>query len=174
MIVASFVLAPVICWLIAPTLRAQWSREQTYDWHAWKNQATRPYEARTAFAPSADFQMSSKDEFITNKKSKPRDLATPKSLAGAARASPTTVFESPEDVVASDDLTRKELVEVLDQWEADAEALQTATDEGMSGGKRPRLDEVKVAQTDLDANASLPSKLAPETKSWSLDRQAID
>jgi hypothetical protein len=27
-IVASFILAPVICWVIAPMLRAQWSRQQ--------------------------------------------------------------------------------------------------------------------------------------------------
>jgi ABC-type sulfate transport system permease subunit len=27
-IVISFILAPVVCWVIAPMLRAQWSREQ--------------------------------------------------------------------------------------------------------------------------------------------------
>lgn len=81
--------------------------------------------------------------------------AEPESLAQAARTSPTAVFDAPEDVVRSDDLTKREKVEVLDQWEADAKALQTATDEGMSGGKRPRLDEVKAAQTELDAKASV-------------------
>jgi hypothetical protein len=77
----------------------------------------------------------------------------PKSLAQAARTSPTAVFDAPDDVVQSGHLTKKEKVEVLDQWEADAKALETATDEGMSGGKRPRLDDVKAAQTELDAKA---------------------
>ena len=77
-----------------------------------------------------------------------------------ARISPTTEFDAPEDVVESDDLTRKEKVRILDQWEADAKALQTATDEGMSGGQRPRLDEVKEAQTQLDEKPAPPSKKA--------------
>lgn len=80
--------------------------------------------------------------------------AEPETLAEAARTSPTAVFDAPDDVVQSDDLTKEEKVEVLDQWEADAKALQTATDEGMSGGMRPRLDEVKAAQTELDTTAS--------------------
>jgi hypothetical protein len=89
---------------------------------------------------------------------KKTNTAAPKPLAETARASPTAVFDAPDDVVQSDDLTKKEKNQVLDQWEADAKALQTATDEGMSGGKRPRLDEVKAAQTELDAKASKPSK----------------
>ncbi len=88
------------------------------------------------------------------------NVAALESLAEAARTSPTAVFDGPEDVVQSDDLTKKEKVEVLDQWEADAKALQTATDEGMSGGKRPRLDEVKAAQTELDAEASAVGVMA--------------
>jgi hypothetical protein len=72
-------------------------------------------------------------------------------LAEEAKVSPTTVFDSPKEVVAADDLTKNEKAEILTQWEADAIALQTATDEGMSGGERPRLDEVKSAQTLLDA-----------------------
>ena len=84
--------------------------------------------------------------------------AEPEPLAPAARTSPTTVFDAPDEVVQSDDLTKKEKVAVLDQWEADAKALQTTTDEGMSGGKRPRLDEVNAAQTELVAKASKPKK----------------
>jgi len=92
---------------------------------------------------------------MSEKKTK---AAAPESLAEASRANPTTVFDAPDDVLKSDDLTKKEKVEVLDQWEADAKALQTATDEGMSGGKRPRLDEVKAAQTALAEKASKPSQ----------------
>ena len=78
----------------------------------------------------------------------------PKTLAEAARVSPTTVFDAPEDVADSDDLTKKEKVGILNQWEADAKALQTATNEGMEGGKRPRLDEVKDAQTKLNEKSA--------------------
>ncbi len=102
---------------------------------------------------------------MSKEKGKTIDTAAPNSLAEAARVSPAAVFAAPEDVVESDVLTKREKVEVLDQWEADAKALQTATDEGMSGGMPPRLDEVKAAQTDLDVKESLPSKSAPGIKS---------
>jgi hypothetical protein len=72
-------------------------------------------------------------------------------LAEEAKVSPTTVFNSPKEVVRADDLTKKEKTEILTQWEADAIALQKATDEGMSGGEPPRLEEVKSAQTLLAA-----------------------
>ncbi len=84
------------------------------------------------------------------KNEKPADVALPETLADAARVSPTTEFDAPGDVVASDELTKQEKADILDQWESDAKALQTATDEGMSGGKNPRLDEVKKAQTQLE------------------------
>jgi hypothetical protein len=74
----------------------------------------------------------------------------PNTLAEQAKVSPTTVFESPKEVVATDDLTGREKTEVLAQWEADAIALQKATDEGMTGGEPPRLEDVKNAQTLLD------------------------
>lgn len=95
---------------------------------------------------------------MSKKQDKPVDAALPEAFAEAARGSPTTVFDTPADVATSHDLTKKQKVAVLVQWEADAKALQTATDEGMSGGERPRLDEVKAAQTELDAKAPDSSK----------------
>jgi hypothetical protein len=77
------------------------------------------------------------------------DPAAPKTVAEEAKVSPTTVFDHPADVVETNALTKKEKAAVLTQWEADSIALQTATDEGMTGGVRPRLDEVKRAQTML-------------------------
>lgn len=85
-------------------------------------------------------------------KAKAKPLAAPLSQAEAARQSPTAVFDEPNDVLQANDLTKKEKASVLDQWEADAKSLQTATDEGMLGGMRPRLDEVKAAQIELDAS----------------------
>lgn len=67
--------------------------------------------------------------------------ADAKSLAEAARISPTTVFETPEDVVGDKHLTADEKSDILDQWQADAEALQTASDDGMPG--EPPTDELE-------------------------------
>ena len=78
------------------------------------------------------------------------DPAAPETLAEEAKISPTAVFDEPQDVVASDDLTKREKAAILKQWEADAKALQRATDEGMSGGTRPGLEEVKHAQGELE------------------------
>ena len=83
-----------------------------------------------------------------------------KSLAEDAKISPTTVFDNPNNVVAADGLNKKEKSDILAQWEADAISLQTATDEGMSGGGRPRLDEVKSAQSMLGANKATISAVA--------------
>lgn len=82
------------------------------------------------------------------------DQAAPATLAEEAKVSPTTVFQNPKDVVKTGSLTTQEKSEVLTQWEADAQALQRATDEGMSGGQRPRLDEVKKAQHQLATGRS--------------------
>ena len=78
------------------------------------------------------------------------DEATPKTLAEKAKVSPTSIFDKPTEVVENDKLTNEEKQDVLKQWEADAQALQTATDEGMSGGRRPGLEEVKHAQGELN------------------------
>ncbi len=92
------------------------------------------------------------------------DTAAPDTLAEEACISPASAFDTPDDVVDTDELTKKEKVAVLDQWEADAKALQTATDEGMTGGKRPGLDDVKAAQTKLDATAPEISRSTPGAK----------
>ena len=86
--------------------------------------------------------------------------AVRKALAAEAKVSPTKVFDTPNNVVSAAHLTKKEKVEILEQWESDAISLQTATDEGMSGGKQPRLDEVKSAQTMLGADSATISAVA--------------
>ncbi len=96
---------------------------------------------------------------MTNKANAPTAPAR-KAAALEAKASPTTVFDNPQKVVSADHLTEKEKSGILVQWEADAISLQTATDEGMTGGGRPRLDEVKSAQTLLGAKAATISSAA--------------
>ena len=78
------------------------------------------------------------------------DPADPTTLAEEAKVSPTSVFDTPQQVVEAKTLTRNQKLAILKQWEADAIALQKATDEGMTGGQPPRLDEVKKAQSMLE------------------------
>lgn len=80
-----------------------------------------------------------------------------KTPADAARISPTTEFERPEDVVTDAKLTPIQKEKVLDQWQADAEALQTATGEGMPP---PPSDDDSDSELD-DVNAA-KSKVATD------------
>jgi heme-degrading monooxygenase HmoA len=86
--------------------------------------------------------------------------STRKVLVDAAKTSPTTVFSDPAKIVTADRLTKKEKAGILEQWESDAISLQTASDEGMSGGSPSRLDEVKSAQTQLGAKSATISAVA--------------
>jgi len=66
-----------------------------------------------------------------------------------ALLNPADTFGDPQDVVASQDLTREQKVEILERWKHDAEELVVASGEGMSGGDaQPALRRVTKA---LDA-----------------------
>lgn len=67
-----------------------------------------------------------------------------------AITSPVSVFDFPLEVVACMGLSRDQKIEILKRWELDARALQRATDENMSGGEAPLLDEVNRALMMLD------------------------
>lgn len=73
----------------------------------------------------------------------------PRELVDAAKTSPSSVYDHPREVVQSHVLTPQQKAEILDQWEADAIALQTASDEGMTGGAPSRLDDVQKAKSKL-------------------------
>jgi hypothetical protein len=79
------------------------------------------------------------------------DPMRPATFADAAKISPTTAFDRPGDVPKTDGLTPREKADVLAQWEADAIAQKTATDDGMAGNSPSRLDEINRAQTELHA-----------------------
>ena len=64
-------------------------------------------------------------------------------------ATPSTHFDTPADVVETDELSRKEKAKALDNWEADARRLSVATEEGMTGGEPSRVTEVADAKADL-------------------------
>ena len=48
-----------------------------------------------------------------------------------AKLDPASVFKAPEDVLVAPELSTEEKRSILVRWEADAEALLRATEEGM-------------------------------------------
>ena len=62
-----------------------------------------------------------------------------------ALLNPAAVFNMPNDVVKSDDLTTDQKMEVLKRWETDALLLSVATEENMGGGEPSRIEEVRHA-----------------------------
>jgi hypothetical protein len=69
---------------------------------------------------------------------------------GRAMTSPSAVFDRPVEVLQRQDLSQTQKIEILKRWELDSRALQRATDESMSGGEPPQLDEVNDALLTLD------------------------
>lgn len=67
-----------------------------------------------------------------------------------AFTSPVSIFDFPLEVVACPGLSREQKIEILKRWELDARALQRATDESMTGGEAPQLDDVNRALMMLD------------------------
>lgn len=66
-----------------------------------------------------------------------------------ALTNPSSVFKHPADVIACNDLDRKEKAAILKQWELEARLLQVATEEGMTEGERSMFADVKKAQEKL-------------------------
>jgi hypothetical protein len=70
--------------------------------------------------------------------------------------SPSSVFDSPSEIVASTKLSREQKIDLLQRWALDARALQRATDENMSGGESSALDEINAAMSELDPKGKAP------------------
>lgn len=66
-----------------------------------------------------------------------------------AMITPPSVFDTPQEVVDAPKLSRAQKIEILLRWELDARALQRATEENMSGGQYPPLDEINEALSTL-------------------------
>ena len=56
-----------------------------------------------------------------------------------AMLDPTIVFEDPMDVVANDELTRDQKIEILRRWEYDARQLEVAEEEAGMAVRRPEM-----------------------------------
>ncbi len=69
-----------------------------------------------------------------------------------AMLNPALVFRGPEDVLAGDELTREQKIEILHRWKFDALQLQVAEEENM-GCEQPSdiLDRVLQALHALNA-----------------------
>ena len=68
-----------------------------------------------------------------------------------AMLDPTMVFKEPKDVVASNELTREQKIEILRRWKYDAQQLEVAEDEAGMAVRRPEMfDRVVQALHMLD------------------------
>ncbi len=56
-----------------------------------------------------------------------------------AMLDPTMVFEDPMNVVANDELTRDQKIEILRRWEYDARQLEIAEEEAGMAVRRPEM-----------------------------------
>ena len=70
-----------------------------------------------------------------------------------ALVDPGSVFKTPGDVVASNELSREQKIKILHRWEFDVRELQVAAEEGMEGPQPVTLDAVLRALNALGAPA---------------------
>jgi hypothetical protein len=72
-----------------------------------------------------------------------------------ALTDPASVFKTPEEVLANDELTREQKIEILRRWEYDARELQVAEDEGLEGPQPVTLSAVLEALRAIGAPADM-------------------
>ena len=80
-----------------------------------------------------------------------------------AMLDPTSVFKDPAEVVAIDELTRDQKIEILHRWKYDARQLEVAEEEAGMAVRRPEMfDRVVQAlhmlDVDLDTEHTPPTK----------------
>lgn len=71
---------------------------------------------------------------------------------------PRAHFDSPSQIVNSDDFTKPQKVELLRRWEYDAEQLQAAEGEGMDSTR----NEGEMLQKVIEALKSLGERPGPK------------
>ncbi len=80
-----------------------------------------------------------------------------------AMLDPTKVFKEPNDVVASNELTRDQKIEILRRWEFDARALEVAEDEAGTAVLGPEMFD-RVVQALHTLGAERDTEHSPPTK----------
>jgi hypothetical protein len=77
-----------------------------------------------------------------------------------ALINPGKIFEMPMEVVNTESLTTRQKLKVLKRWEADANDMDVAASESMTGGEKSRLEDVRKAihvltdREDIDENSN--------------------
>jgi hypothetical protein len=66
-----------------------------------------------------------------------------------ALRTPSEVYERPEAVLRDGSLDDAQKLEILSHWEAEAVELQESEGEGMDGGEKSLLDDIKRALAEL-------------------------
>ena len=80
-----------------------------------------------------------------------------------AMLDPTSVFKDPEEVVANDELTRDQKIEILRRWEYDARELEVAEEEAGMLNRRPEMFDLFV-QALHTLGAERDTEHTPPTK----------
>lgn len=75
---------------------------------------------------------------------------------------PTSVFKTPEDVAAANDLTPEQRADILRRWGYDALDLEVAEEENMGDGEPSLLDRIVKALESLGFEPNLRN--SPPTK----------
>lgn len=73
---------------------------------------------------------------------------------------PAGEFNTPEELVMNEELSREQKIEILRRWEYDVRELQVAEEENMPGPQPIALDRVLKALRSLDAPSG-PDDAAP-------------
>ena len=84
-----------------------------------------------------------------------------------ATLDPSSVFDSPEEILERDDLTPEEKIKILKRWEYDVREILVAEEENMTGGERTAslYDEILKALHNLEATFDVEH--SPPTRSYS-------
>ena len=80
-----------------------------------------------------------------------------------AMLNPTSVFKNPMDVVADENLSRNQKVEILHRWEYDARQLEVAEEEAGMAVRRPDMFD-RVLQALHTLGVELDTEHTPPTK----------
>ncbi len=80
-----------------------------------------------------------------------------------AMLDPTSVFKDPSDVVADENLSRDQKIEILHRWEYDARELEVAEEEAGMAVRRPDMFD-RVVQALHTLGVELDTEHTPPTK----------
>jgi hypothetical protein len=73
---------------------------------------------------------------------------------------PGLVFKTPQELLANNELSREQKIEILRRWEYDVRQLQVAAEESMEGPQPVALEDVLQALRTIGAAAD-PERSAP-------------